>query len=64
MQYFEYWTIFTLAVFGWNVGYANDDSATKTLIVKNITTLPYPEGTACAQVLIAGERWNFFTLAI
>lgn len=28
----------------------------KTLIVKEHDTLPYPEGTACAQVMVAGEK--------
>ena len=28
----------------------------RALIVKEHGTLPYPEGTACAQVLVAGER--------
>ncbi len=28
----------------------------RSLIVKEHATLPYPEGTACASVLIAGER--------
>lgn len=28
----------------------------KALIVKEHNTLPYPEGTACAEVLLAGER--------
>ena len=27
-----------------------------SLIVKEHATLPYPEGTACASVLIAGEQ--------
>ena len=28
----------------------------RSLIVKEHATLPYPEGTACASVLIAGEK--------
>ena len=28
----------------------------RSLIVKEHANLPYPEGTACASVLIAGER--------
>ena len=28
----------------------------RALIVKEHGQLPYPEGTACAEVLIAGER--------
>jgi uncharacterized oligopeptide transporter (OPT) family protein len=32
----------------------------RSLIVKEHGTLPYPEGTACAQVLIAGEKGGDF----
>ncbi len=34
----------------------------RPLIVKEHGTLPYPEGTACAQVLIAGEKGGSLAL--
>ncbi|HNQ13815.1 MAG TPA: OPT/YSL family transporter, partial [Bacteroidia bacterium] len=53
IAYFEYWTIFTLAVFGGMLGTLMMIPLRRSLIVKEHETLPYPEGTACAQVLIA-----------
>ncbi|HRR23865.1 MAG TPA: OPT/YSL family transporter, partial [Bacteroidia bacterium] len=60
MQYFEYWTIFTLAVLGGMLGTLMMIPLRRSLIVKEHATLPYPEGTACAQVLIAGEKGGDF----
>lgn len=60
MQYFEYWTIFTLAVLGGMLGTLMMIPLRRSLIVKEHGTLPYPEGTACAQVLIAGEKGGDF----
>lgn len=60
MQYFEYWTIFTLAVLGGMLGTLMMIPLRRSLIVKEHDTLPYPEGTACAQVLIAGEKGGDF----
>ncbi|HRF16036.1 MAG TPA: OPT/YSL family transporter, partial [Bacteroidia bacterium] len=60
MQYFEYWTIFTLAVLGGMLGTLMMIPLRRSLIVKEHQTLPYPEGTACAQVLIAGEKGGDF----
>lgn len=60
MQYFEYWTIFTLAVLGGILGTLMMIPLRRSLIVKEHETLPYPEGTACAQVLIAGEKGGDF----
>src|SRR3981081_3123302 len=54
--YFNYWTIFTLALLGGCIGVLMMVPLRRALIVKEHGNLPYPEGTACAQVLIAGER--------
>lgn len=59
-EYFQYWTIFTLAVFGGMLGTMMMIPLRRSLIVKEHDTLPYPEGTACAQVLIAGEKGGDF----
>src|SRR6187397_1097188 len=55
-DFFNYWTIFTLAVFGGILGTLMMIPRRRSLIVKEHETLPYPEGTACASVLIAGEK--------
>src|SRR5467141_481115 len=55
-SYFSYWTIFTLALLGGMLGVLLMVPLRRALIVKEHANLPYPEGTACAQVLIAGER--------
>jgi putative OPT family oligopeptide transporter len=54
--YFSYWTIFTLALLGGVLGTLMMIPLRRALIVGEHDTLPYPEGTACAQVLIAGEK--------
>src|SRR5215468_7060436 len=54
--YFSYLTIFTLAILGGMLGVLMMVPLRRALIVKEHGNLPYPEGTACAQVLIAGER--------
>jgi OPT family oligopeptide transporter len=54
--FFSYWTILTLALIGGVLGVLMMIPLRRSLIVKEHATLPYPEGTACAQVLIAGER--------
>src|SRR5205085_8114724 len=54
--YFSYWTIFTLALLGGMLGVLMMVPLRRPLIVKEHGNLPYPEGAACAQVLIAGER--------
>lgn len=54
--YFNYWTIFTLALLGGVLGTLMMIPLRRALIVGEHGTLPYPEGTACAQVLIAGEK--------
>src|SRR5215218_5659761 len=60
MEYFEYWTIFTLAVLGGMLGTMMMIPLRRSLIVKEHENLPYPEGTACAHVLIAGEKGGDF----
>jgi len=54
--YLSYWTIFTLALLGGVLGTLMMIPLRRSLIVKEHETLPYPEGTACASVLIAGEK--------
>ena len=59
-QYFRYWTIFTLAVLGGILGTLMMIPLRRSLIVKEHHSLPYPEGTACASVLIAGDKGGSF----
>ena len=59
-EFFQYWTIFTLAVLGGLLGTLLMIPLRRSLIVKEHETLPYPEGTACAHVLIAGEKGGDF----
>jgi uncharacterized oligopeptide transporter (OPT) family protein len=54
--FFSYWTIFTLALLGGVLGVLMMIPLRRSLIVKEHAALPYPEGTACASVLIAGEK--------
>ena len=54
--YFSYWTILTLALVGGVLGVLMMIPLRRSLIVKEHANLPYPEGTACASVLIAGEK--------
>src|SRR2546425_6676712 len=55
-QFFNYFNIFTLALAGGTLGVLFMIPLRRSLIVKEHGVLPYPEGTACAEVLIAGER--------
>lgn len=55
-QYFEYFQIFVLALVGGFLGVLFMIPLRRSLIVKEHGNLPYPEGTACADVLIAGEK--------
>jgi OPT family oligopeptide transporter len=57
---FNYWTILILAVFGGMLGTLMMIPLRKALIVKEHGVLPYPEGTACASVLKAGEKGGHF----
>ena len=55
-DYFSYVIILTLAVLGGILGTLMMIPLRRPLIVKEHDTLPYPEGTACASVLKAGEK--------
>jgi putative OPT family oligopeptide transporter len=55
-DYFNYVTIMTLAIIGGMLGTLMMIPLRRSLIVKEHDTLPYPEGTACASVLKAGEK--------
>lgn len=59
-QFFRYWTIFALAVLGGILGTLMMVPLRRSLIVKEHENLPYPEGTACASVLIAGDKGGSF----
>lgn len=59
-SYFDYAVIFILAVFGGLLGTLMMIPLRRALIVKEHETLPYPEGTACASVLKAGEKGGEF----
>ncbi len=56
VHYFDYVTILILAIFGGLLGTLMMVPLRRSLIVKEHETLPYPEGTACASVLKAGEK--------
>src|SRR5262245_4911918 len=55
-NYFRYLQISILAIFGGTLGVLFMIPLRRALIVKEHGKLPYPEGTACADVLIAGEK--------
>ena len=44
-----------IGILWWNIGHTFMVPLRNALIVKEHYTLPYPEGTACAEVLLAGE---------
>ena len=54
--YFNYLQITILAFAGGILGVLMMVPLRRALIVKEHGVLPYPEGTACADVLVAGER--------
>ena len=56
----EYARIFALALFGGWLGVLFMIPLRRQLIVEEHGTLTYPEGTACADVLMAGERGGSF----
>ncbi|HTF20008.1 MAG TPA: OPT/YSL family transporter [Chryseolinea sp.] len=58
--YFDYLTILILAAFGGMLGTLMMVPLRRSLIVKEHANLPYPEGTACASVLQAGEKGGVF----
>ena len=55
-DYFNYVQILLLAFAGGILGVLMMVPLRRALIVKEHGVLPYPEGTACADVLVAGER--------
>jgi len=59
-DFFTYWTILTLAILGGLLGTLMMIPLRRALIVQEHGNLPYPEGTACGSVLIAGERGGDF----
>lgn len=59
-DYFSYVTILTLAILGGILGTLMMIPLRRPLIVKEHNALPYPEGTACAAVLKAGEKGGDF----
>jgi len=56
----EYWRIFMLASLGGTLGVLFMIPLRRQLIVKEHGNLTFPEGTACADVLVAGERGGSF----
>lgn len=59
-SYFNYLTILILAIIGGLLGTLLMVPLRKALIVNEHETLPYPEGTACGDVLKAGEKGGDF----
>ena len=59
-SFFNYFTILILAIIGGILGTLMMIPLRRSLIVKEHGVLPYPEGTACASVLKAGERGGEF----
>lgn len=59
-SFFNYWVIFVLALFGGILGTLMMIPLRRSLIVHEHGNLPYPEGTACASVLIAGDKGGDF----
>src|SRR3954468_18296901 len=55
-KYFSYFQILMLAFAGGIMGVLMMVPLRRALIVKEHGVLPYPEGAACADVLVAGER--------
>jgi len=64
------WQVAILALLGGFLGIAAMVPLRRLLIVRSANELPYPEGTACAEVLrattsaTAGGRWIFIGLAV
>jgi len=55
-EYFKYFQIFVLALSGGILGVLFMIPLRRSIIVKEHGKLPFPEGTACADVLVAGEK--------
>ena len=64
IDYFHYFQIFVLAFAGGILGVLFMVPLRRSLIVKEHGKLPYPEGTACADVLIAGEKGGKLALKV
>ena len=60
----EYWRVFFLALIGGWLGVLFMIPLRRQLIVKEHGNLTYPEGTACADVLVAGERGGSFASSV
>ncbi|WP_242341374.1 MULTISPECIES: OPT family oligopeptide transporter [unclassified Anaeromyxobacter] len=58
--YFDYVTLFALSLVGGILGVLMMIPLRRSLIVKEHGSLLYPEGTACASVLIAGDKGGEF----
>ena len=56
----EYWGVFFLSLIGGWLGVLMMIPLRRQLIVKEHGNLTYPEGTACADVLVAGDRGGSF----
>jgi OPT family oligopeptide transporter len=59
-SYFNYLTILILSIIGGLLGTLLMIPLRRSLIVNEHGNLPYPEGTACGDVLIAGEKGGDF----
>lgn len=59
-EYFNYLTILILAIVGGLLGTLMMVPLRRALIVNEHDNLPYPEGTACGDVLKAGEKGGDF----
>src|SRR6185436_2225917 len=59
-KFFDYVPILILAILGGLLGTLMMIPLRRSLIVQEHATLPYPEGTACASVLKAGEKGGDF----
>ena len=57
---FTFWRIFPMALLGGWLGVLFMVPLRRQLIVKEHGNLSFPEGTACADVLVAGERGGSF----
>ena len=62
-SYFNYYQITMLTFAGGILGVLMMVPLRRALIVKEHGVLPYPEGTACAEVLVAGERGGKLAVA-
>jgi putative OPT family oligopeptide transporter len=60
----EYWRVFFLALIGGWLGVLMMIPLRRQLIVKEHGNLLYPEGTACADVLVAGEKGGSFASSV